>query len=484
MEWEAVIGLEIHAQLATKSKIFSGASTAFGAEPNTQACAVDLALPGTLPVFNEEALRMAVKFGLAVDAEIGRKSVFDRKNYFYPDLPKGYQTSQLFHPIVGIGHIDITLEDGTTKRIGVTRAHLEEDAGKSLHDEFPGMTGIDLNRAGTPLLEIVSEPDMRSAEEAVAYVRKIHSLVTSLGSCDGNMSEGSFRCDCNVSVRPKGQEEYGTRTETKNINSFRFIEKAIVGEIERQIDLIEDGGRVVQATRLYDADKNETRSMRSKEEANDYRYFPCPDLLPIVIDEDYIDAIRQTLPELPDARKARFIEEYKLSEYDAMVLSADHNMAAYFEVIAKTANDAKLAANWVMGELSKLLNQHDLDITNSPVNAEQLGGLLLRIKDDTISGKIAKQVFEVMWSEGGNADEIIESKGLKQVTDSGAIEQIVDEVIANNTPQVEQYVNAEPDKRGKMIGFFMGQVMKASQGKANPGQVQGVLKQKLDALVS
>ncbi|MDO6592730.1 Asp-tRNA(Asn)/Glu-tRNA(Gln) amidotransferase subunit GatB [Neptuniibacter sp. 1_MG-2023] len=484
MEWEAVIGLEIHAQLATKSKIFSGASTAFGAEPNTQACAVDLALPGTLPVFNEEALRMAVKFGLAVDAEIGRKSVFDRKNYFYPDLPKGYQTSQLFHPIVGIGHIDITLEDGTTKRIGVTRAHLEEDAGKSLHDEFPGMTGIDLNRAGTPLLEIVSEPDMRSAEEAVAYVRKIHSLVTSLGICDGNMSEGSFRCDCNVSVRPKGQEEYGTRTETKNINSFRFIEKAIVGEIERQIDLIEDGGRVVQATRLYDADKNETRSMRSKEEANDYRYFPCPDLLPIVIDEDYIDAIRQTLPELPDARKARFIEEYKLSEYDAMVLSADHNMAAYFEVIAKTANDAKLAANWVMGELSKLLNQHDLDITNSPVNAEQLGGLLLRIKDDTISGKIAKQVFEVMWSEGGNADEIIESKGLKQVTDSGAIEQIVDEVIANNTPQVEQYVNAEPDKRGKMIGFFMGQVMKASQGKANPGQVQGVLKQKLDALVS
>ena len=484
MEWEAVIGLEIHAQLATKSKIFSGASTAFGAEPNTQACAVDLALPGTLPAFNEEALRMAVKFGLAVDAEIGRKSVFDRKNYFYPDLPKGYQTSQLFHPIVGIGHIDITLEDGTTKRIGVTRAHLEEDAGKSLHDEFPGMTGIDLNRAGTPLLEIVSEPDMRSAEEAVAYVRKVHSLVTSLGICDGNMSEGSFRCDCNVSVRPKGQEEYGTRTETKNINSFRFIEKAIVGEIERQIDLIEDGGRVIQATRLYDADKNETRSMRSKEEANDYRYFPCPDLLPIVIDDDYIDAIRQTLPALPHARKARFIEEYKLSEYDAMVLSADHNMAAYFEVIAKTAKDAKLAANWVMGELSKLLNQHDIDITNSPVSAEQLGGLLMRIKDDTISGKIAKQVFEVMWSEGGSADEIIESKGLKQVTDSGAIEQIVDEVIANNTPQVEQYVNAEPDKRGKMIGFFMGQVMKASQGKANPGQVQGVLKQKLDALVN
>lgn len=483
MEWEAVIGLEIHAQLATKSKIFSGASTAFGAEPNTQACAVDLALPGTLPVFNEEALRMAVKFGLAVDAEIGRRSVFDRKNYFYPDLPKGYQTSQLFHPIVGIGHIDITLEDGTNKRIGVTRAHLEEDAGKSLHDEFPGMTGIDLNRAGTPLLEIVSEPDMRSAEEAVAYARKIHSIVTSLGICDGNMAEGSFRCDCNVSVRPKGQEELGNRTETKNINSFRFIEKAIVGEIERQIDLIEDGGRVEQATRLYDADKNETRSMRSKEEANDYRYFPCPDLLPIVIDEDYIDAVRSTLPELPDARKARFIEEFKLSQYDAMVLSADHNLADYFETVANTAKDAKLAANWVMGELSKMLNQNDTDIKDSPVSSQQLGNLLERIKDDTISGKIAKQVFEVMWKEGGTADEIIEAKGLKQVTDSGAIESIVDEVIANNGPQVEQYVNAEPDKRGKMIGFFMGQVMKLSQGKANPGQVQGMLKKKLDALV-
>lgn len=484
MEWEAVIGLEIHAQLATNSKIFSGASTAFGAEPNTQACAVDLALPGTLPVFNEEALRMAVKFGLAVDAEIGRRSVFDRKNYFYPDLPKGYQTSQLFHPIVGVGHIDITLEDGTEKRIGVTRAHLEEDAGKSIHDEFPGMTGIDLNRAGTPLLEIVSEPDMRSAEEAVAYVRKIHSIVTSLGICDGNMAEGSFRCDCNVSVRIKGEEEFGTRTETKNINSFRFIEKAITGEIERQIDLLEDGGRVVQATRLYDAEKNETREMRSKEEANDYRYFPCPDLLPIEIDESYIEAVRASLPELPDARKARFIEEYKLSDYDAMVLSGDRIMAEFFETAAKAANDAKLAANWVMGELSKMLNQNDTVINDSPVSAEQLGGLLARIKDNTISGKIAKQVFEVMWKEGGSADGIIEAKGLKQVTDSGAIEKIVDDVIANSGPQVEQYVNAEPEKRGKMIGFFMGQVMKASQGKANPGQVQGVLKQKLDALCS
>ncbi|WP_370279883.1 Asp-tRNA(Asn)/Glu-tRNA(Gln) amidotransferase subunit GatB [Pontibacterium sp.] len=482
MEWEAVIGLEIHAQLATNSKIFSGASTAFGAEPNTQACAVDLALPGTLPVFNEEALRMAVKFGLAIDANIGRTSVFDRKNYFYPDLPKGYQTSQLFFPIVGEGHVDITLEDGTTKRVGVTRAHLEEDAGKSLHDEFPGMTGIDLNRAGTPLLEIVSEPDMRSAEEAVAYVRKIHSIVTSLGICDGNMAEGSFRCDCNVSVRLKGEEEFGTRTETKNINSFRFIEKAIKGEIERQIDLIEDGGRVVQETRLYDANKNETRSMRSKEEANDYRYFPCPDLLPIVIDEDYIDVIRDNLPELPDARKARFIEEYKLSDYDAMVLSGDHHMATYFETVTKAANDAKLAANWVMGELSKHLNQNDTSIADSPVSADQLGGLLVRIKDNTISGNIAKKVFEAMWSEGGSADEIIEAKGLKQVTDTGAIEKIVDEVIANCTKQVEQYTSAEPEKRGKMIGFFMGQVMKATGGKANPGAVTGILKKKLDAL--
>ncbi|MGB0466345.1 MAG: Asp-tRNA(Asn)/Glu-tRNA(Gln) amidotransferase subunit GatB [Pontibacterium sp.] len=482
MEWEAVIGLEIHAQLATKSKIFSGASTAFGAEPNTQACAVDLALPGTLPVFNEEALRMAVKFGLAIDAEIGRTSIFDRKNYFYPDLPKGYQTSQLFYPIVGIGHIDIQLEDGSSKRIGVTRAHLEEDAGKSLHDEFPGMTGIDLNRAGTPLLEIVSEPDMRTAEEAVAYVKKIHSLVTSLGICDGNMAEGSFRCDCNVSVRPKGEEKLGNRTETKNINSFRFIEKAILGEIERQIDLIEDGGTITQETRLYDANKNETRSMRSKEEANDYRYFPCPDLLPIVIDEDYIEAVRGTLPELPDARKARFIEQYKLSDYDAMVLSADRTMADYFETVAQDASDAKMAANWVMGELSKHLNQHDTPISNSPVSAEQLGGLLHRIKDNTISGKIAKQVFEVMWAEGGSADAIIEAKGLKQVTDTGAIEGIVDEVISKADKQVAQYQAAEPDKRGKMLGFFMGQVMKATGGKANPGAVTGILKKKLDAL--
>lgn len=482
MEWEAVIGLEIHAQLATKSKIFSGASTAFGAEPNTQACAVDLALPGTLPVFNAEALRMAVMFGVAIDAEIGHRSVFDRKNYFYPDLPKGYQTSQLFHPIVGIGHVDLELEDGTTKRVGVTRAHLEEDAGKSLHEEFPGMTGIDLNRAGTPLLEIVSEPDMRSAEEAVAYVKKIHSIVTNLGICDGNMAEGSFRCDCNVSVRYKGEEKLGNRTESKNINSFRFIEKAIKGEIVRQIDLLEDGGHITQETRLYDANKDETRPMRSKEEANDYRYFPCPDLLPIIIDDEYVEQLRQTLPELPDARKARFIEEFKLSDYDAMVLSAYRDLAGYFEIAANTAGDAKLAANWVMGELSKHLNQNDTAISDSPVTAELLGGLLQRIKDNTITGKLAKQVFEAMWAGEGSADQVIETKGLKQVTDSGAIETMVDEVIAANQPQVDQYVNAEPEKRGKMIGFFMGKVMQASQGKANPGQVQGLLKQKLDQL--
>jgi aspartyl-tRNA(Asn)/glutamyl-tRNA(Gln) amidotransferase subunit B len=482
MEWEVVIGLEIHVQLSTKTKIFSGASTAFGAEPNTQACAVDLALPGTLPVFNENALRMAVMFGLAVNSEIGKRSVFERKNYFYPDLPKGYQTTQLAEPIVGPGFIDIETDDGAQRRVRIHHAHLEEDAGKSLHEDFHGMSGIDLNRAGTPLVEIVSEPDMRTSKEAAAYARKIHAIVTTLGICDGNMAEGSMRCDCNVSIRPKGQEELGTRTELKNINSFRFIERAIDTEVARQIDLIEDGGCVVQETRLYDPDKNETRSMRSKEEANDYRYFPCPDLLPVIIDDSYIDAIRETLPELPDARRERFISEYSLSEYDAGVLSAYRPQADYYEQVVKLSGDTKLAANWVMGELAKFLNQNDTDIKDSPVSAEQLGGLLVRIKDNTISGNIAKKVFELMWSKGGSADEIIEAEGLKQVTDTGAIEKIVDEVIANADKQVEQYKAAEPDKRGKMIGFFMGQVMKATGGKANPGAVTGILKQKLDAL--
>ncbi|MGB0662940.1 MAG: Asp-tRNA(Asn)/Glu-tRNA(Gln) amidotransferase subunit GatB [Pontibacterium sp.] len=482
MEWETVIGLEIHVQLSTATKIFSGASTAFGAEPNTQACAVDLALPGTLPVINENAVRMGVMFGLAINAEIGKVSAFERKNYFYPDLPKGYQTTQLEAPIVGRGYIDIDLEDGSSRRVGIHHAHLEEDAGKSLHEDFHGMTGIDLNRAGTPLIEIVSEPDMRTAAEAAAYAKKIHAIVTTLGICDGNMAEGSMRCDCNVSIRPKGQEELGTRTELKNINSFRFIERAINTEVERQIDLIEDGGSVTQETRLYDPERNQTRSMRSKEEANDYRYFPCPDLLPVEIDDSYIDAVRDTLPELPDARKARFMEEYSLSEYDARVISSDRNLADYYEQSTAIAKDAKLAANWVMGELSKWLNQEDLTISQSPVSSEQLGGLLVRILDKTISGNIAKKVFEFMWTEGGTADELIEAKGLKQVTDTGAIEKVVDEVIANATKQVEQYKAAEPEKRGKMLGFFMGQVMKATGGKANPGAVTGILKSRLDAL--
>jgi len=481
MAWEIVIGCEIHVQLATQSKIFSGAATAYGAEPNTQACAVDLGLPGVLPVFNADALAKAVKFGLAIDAEIGMRSVFDRKNYFYPDLPKGYQISQMDYPIVGVGEIDIDLEDGSTKRIGVTRAHLEEDAGKSLHEDFHGMTGIDLNRAGTPLLEIVSDPDLRSAKEAAAYMRKIHSLVRYLEISDGNMQEGSFRCDANVSVRPVGQEEFGTRAEIKNINSFRFVEKAIDHEVERQINVIESGGRVVQETRLYDPDKDETRSMRSKEEANDYRYFPDPDLLPVEIDDDYVEAIRKTLPELPDARRQRFEKGYSLAEYDASLLTASRELADYFEtVVRQSGADAKICANWVMGELSAALNRDTIGIDESPVDAENFAGLVKRITDDTISGSTAKKVFEAMWKGEGTADEVIEAKGLKQITDSGAIEGIIDEVIANNAQQVDNYRNAEPDKRGKMIGFFVGQVMKATQGKANPGQVNKFLKDKLD----
>jgi len=482
MEWEAVIGLEIHAQLATTTKIFSGASTAFGAQPNEQACAIDLALPGTLPVFNKKALEMAVMFGTAINAEIGKVSIFDRKNYFYPDSPKGYQTSQLFYPIVGLGQLEISLSDGSNKTIGVTRAHLEEDAGKSLHEKFADMTGIDLNRAGTPLLEIVSEPDMRSAEEAVAYAKKIHSIVTSIGICDGNMAEGSFRVDCNVSVRIKGEEEFGNRTETKNINSFRFIEKAIKGEIIRQIEILEDGGRIEQETRLYDAEKDVTRTMRSKEEANDYRYFPCPDLLPIVIEDDYIEKIRQNLPELPDARMQRFVEQYQLSAGDAGTLSSSKAQADYFELVTKLTDDAKLTANWLSGEFAKLLNQNDLSIDQAPVEASELAQLLIRVKDNTLNVNGGKQVLEAMWNKEGSADSIIEAKGLKQMTDTGSIEKIVREVVANSDKQVQQYIDAEPEKRGKMMGFFMGQIMKASKGKANPGQVQAILKPLLDEL--
>ncbi|MCP3671368.1 MAG: Asp-tRNA(Asn)/Glu-tRNA(Gln) amidotransferase subunit GatB [Gammaproteobacteria bacterium] len=479
MQWETVIGLEIHAQLATNSKIFSGASIAFGAEPNTQACNVDLGMPGVLPVLNEEVVRMAVKFGAAIGAELGQRSVFARKNYFYPDLPKGYQISQFELPIVGLGEVDIVLDDGSVKPIGVTRAHLEEDAGKSLHEDFHGMTGIDLNRAGTPLLEIVSEPDMRSAKEAVAYAKVVHQIVQYIGICDGNMQEGSFRVDANVSVRPKGQKEFGTRAELKNINSFRFIEKAINIEVERQIDVIEAGGKVVQETRLYDADRDETRSMRSKEEANDYRYFPDPDLLPVEFDDAFVAAVTADMPELPEAKCKRFSEQYGFGAKDAVALIASRELADYFEAVAKSSGDAKLSANWVMGDLSGALNRDGKSITESPLAAEMLGGLIQRILDNTISGKIAKQVFEAMWNGEGSVDEIIEAKGLKQITDSGAIEQIVDEVIAANPQQVENYRSAEEQKRGKMLGFFVGQVMKASNGKANPQQVNELLKQKL-----
>jgi len=475
MEWETVIGLEIHTQLATQSKIFSGASTAYGAEPNTQACAVDLGLPGVLPVLNQEAVRMAVIFGMAIEAHIAPYSVFARKNYFYPDLPKGYQISQMELPIVGIGHLDIEV-DGITKRIGVTRAHLEEDAGKSLHENFLGLTGIDLNRAGTPLLEIVSEPDMRSAKEAVAYMRKLHELVRYLGICDGNMQEGSFRCDANVSVRPKGQTEFGTRAEIKNINSFKFVEKAINHEVERQIELIENGGRVIQETRLYDSVKDETRPMRSKEEANDYRYFPDPDLLPVIIDEDFKSQIKAALPELPQAKKERFKTAYSLDEENATLLTASRQLADYFEAVLKVSGcEAKLCANWITGDLSAALNKAGLEITDSPVSDERLAGLLARISDNTISGKIAKQVFETLWQSTSSADEIIAEKGLKQITDTGAIEAIIDKIIANNQDQVDQYRSG----KDKVFAFFVGQVMKEMQGKANPAEVNKMLKTKL-----
>lgn len=474
--WETVIGLEIHTQLATQSKIFSGASTAYGAEPNTQACAVDLGLPGVLPVLNADAVQKAVMFGMAIEAQIAPRSVFARKNYFYPDLPKGYQISQMDLPIVGNGHLDIEV-DGETKRIGITRAHLEEDAGKSLHENFHGLSGIDLNRAGTPLLEIVSEPDLRSAKEAVAYMRKLHELVRYLGICDGNMQEGSFRCDANVSVRPKGQAEFGTRAEIKNINSFKFVEKAINHEIERQIELLEGGGKVVQETRLYDANKDETRSMRSKEEANDYRYFPDPDLLPVVITEDFKAQVKQTLPELPEAKKQRFKADYLLDHESATILTSSRPLADYFEaVVAESGCEAKLCANWITGELSAALNKADMDITDAPVSASQLAGLLMRISDATISGKIAKQVFEALWQQtGASADDIIEAQGLKQITDTGAIEAVIDQIIAANGKQVGQYQGGNE----KVFGFFVGQVMKAMQGKANPAEVNKMLIEKL-----
>jgi aspartyl-tRNA(Asn)/glutamyl-tRNA(Gln) amidotransferase subunit B len=485
MNWETVIGLEVHVQLATKTKIFSAASTAFGAEPNTQACAIDLAMPGTLPVVNQQAIDYAVMFGLAIDAEIGKTSVFERKNYFYPDLPKGYQTTQLEQPVVGPGTVDIQLDNGDTKSVRIHHAHLEEDAGKSLHegDFRSGVSGIDLNRAGTPLIEIVSEPDMSNAQEAVAFAKKLHSIVTSLGICDGEMSQGSMRFDVNISVRPQGEEKLGTRTETKNLNSFKFMEDAIHLEVERQIDVLEDGGEIKQETRLYNGETKVARSMRSKEEANDYRYFPCPDLLPVVISDEHVEQLRSKLPELPDAKQQRFIEQYDLSEYDAGVLSTHAAIANYFEKTATHSKNAKLTANWVAGELSARLNTESLSIGQSPVSAEQLAGLIVRIADNSISSKMAKQVFDGIWNGEGDADQIIEKRGLKQVSDSGALESMVAEVLANNQAMVEDYINTDPDKRKKKLGGFMGQIMKASKGQANPQQVSQILAKKLAELL-
>jgi len=479
VSWEPVIGLEVHLQLATASKIFSGSPTVFGAAPNTQASAVDLAMPGMLPVLNEAAVRCAVRFGLGIGAEIGLRSVFDRKNYFYPDLPKGYQISQFEAPIVGRGTFEITLEDGSSRSIGITRAHLEEDAGKSLHEDYHGQSGIDLNRAGTPLLEIVSEPDIRSAEEAVAYLKALHSLVTYLGISDGDMSQGSMRCDINISLRPQGSDTLGTRAEIKNVNSFRFVEKAIACEIERQSDILDDGGSVVQETRLYDAERDETRPMRSKEVANDYRYFPEPDLLPVEIDQAWVDGLRKELPELPVDKRNRFMSEYGLSAYDASVLSGSRMLADYYEAVATACGDAKIAANWVQVELLGQLNRSEIELAECPVSAADLGGLVARILDNTISGKIAKQVFEAMWQGEGSADDIIEARGLKQVSDSGELEAMVDEVIAGNGAQVQQYLDADEGKRKKLLGFFVGQVMKLSKGQANPKMVNELLAKKL-----
>ncbi|MDD5295501.1 MAG: Asp-tRNA(Asn)/Glu-tRNA(Gln) amidotransferase subunit GatB [Rhodocyclaceae bacterium] len=481
MQWEVVIGLETHAQLNTVSKIFSGAATAFGAEPNVQACAVDIALPGVLPVMNKGAVARAIRFGLAVGATVAPRSVFARKNYFYPDLPKGYQISQFELPVVVGGSVTIQVGQGEAayeKTVNLTRAHLEEDAGKSLHEDFHGKSGIDLNRAGTPLLEIVTEPEMRSAAEAVAYAKALHSLVRWIDICDGNMQEGSFRCDANVSVRPKGQAEFGTRAEIKNLNSFRFLEEAINYEVRRQIELIEDGGKVVQETRLYDPDRKETRSMRSKEDAHDYRYFPDPDLLPLVISADWIEAVKGDMPELPQAMRSRFQEEYALSAYDASTLTSSLEMARYFEAAAAAAGkaNAKLCANWIMGDLSARLNRDGKDIAESPVGAAQLAGLVARIGDSTISNAIGKKVFEALWNgEGQSADAVIEAQGLKQITDTGAIEKIIDEVLCANQKSVEEFRSGKE----KAFNSLVGQCMKATKGKANPQQVNDLLRKKL-----
>ena len=473
--WEAVIGLEIHVQLSTKSKLFSGASTNFGALPNTQACNIDLAMPGVLPVLNEEVLKMAIKLGKALNANINSPTSFARKNYFYPDSPKGYQISQMDKPIVESGYLDIETENGV-KRIGVTRAHLEEDAGKSLHDDFDGQSGIDLNRAGTPLLEIVSEPEINTPQEAVAYLKSIHSIIRYLEISDGNMAEGSMRCDANVSVRKKGDTKLGTRTETKNVNSFRFVEKAIQYEIDRQINELESGNQIIQETRLYDSQANTTRPMRSKEFANDYRYFPEPDLLPINLEKEFIEEVMATMPEMPTQKKIRFVSEFNLSEYDADLLAADKDLANFFEAVVKVSNSPKLSANWIMGELSAELNNENLSVNESKITSNQLGQLILRIEDGTISGKIAKEIFEKLWSSDNEVDEIIQGEGLEQVTDDKEIESMIDKVINSKPEQLEQYRSG----KDRLFGFFVGQVMKASQGKANPKQVNDILRKKLE----
>ena len=475
LDWEAVIGLEVHVQLSTKSKLFSGASTNFGALPNTQACNIDLAMPGVLPVLNEEVLKMAVKLGIALNANINSPTSFARKNYFYPDSPKGYQISQMDKPIVESGYLDIELENETVKRIGVTRAHLEEDAGKSLHEDFEGQSGIDLNRAGTPLIEIVSEPEISTSAEAVAYLKSIHSIIRYLEISDGNMAEGSMRCDANVSIRKKGTTKLGTRTETKNVNSFRFVEKAIQYEINRQIDALESGKTITQETRLYDSQANTTRPMRSKEYANDYRYFPEPDLLPVILEKEFLESVRKSMPELPNEKRLRFQENYELNDYDSRLLVADRELANFFEEVVKKSNSPKLSANWVMGEFLAELNKNNLPINKSKISAKQLGTLIARIEDSTISGKIAKDVFEKMWSSSKDADEIIKQEGLQQVTDLSEIESMVEKVINDNPDQHHEYLSG----KDRLFGFFVGQVMKESQGKANPSQVNEILKKKL-----
>ena len=476
-DWEAVIGLEVHVQLATRSKIFSRAATTFGEYPNSNANAVDIALPGVLPVLNEEAVRMAIKFGLAIDADIASSCRFDRKNYFYPDLPKGYQISQLDQPIVGRGTLPIFFGDGSFREIGITRAHLEEDAGKSIHTTYDGLTGIDLNRAGTPLLEIVSEPELRSAAEAAAYFRELHGLVTTLEICDGNLNEGSMRCDANISIRPKGVETLGERTEIKNVNSFRFVERALMYEIDRQISVLESGGKVVLETRLYDSERDETRSMRSKESSDDYRYFPDPDLLPVEIPDELIESVRATMPELPAAKRNRYIHELGLTDYEAGRLIEDPHGARYFDAVAELSVDAKLAANWILGDVAAALNRDEISFVNVPIAPDQLGTLLKRIHDETITGKIAKSIFELLWTKGGSVDGIIESQGLRQLDNTRELESVVSQIISDFPDQVGQFRAGKE----KILGFFVGQVMKATNGKANPKQVNEILRRELRA---